>query len=92
MYKFKILSFKYIILAKESEEAGWERDCLLYLFGDGFAVQFVVDLSYLGHSESRYRMSKETEGDLLFRNQSNRTGWHSLGLWVFTWRYERKPS
>lgn len=69
MIAFKIYNFGI----KKQEEGA-------YLFGDGFAVQFVVDLSYLGHSETRYRVSKETEGDLLFRNQCNRTGRHSLSL------------
>lgn len=35
------------------------------LFGDGFAVQFVVDFPDLGHSESRDRESIKAEGHLL---------------------------
>lgn len=55
------------------------------LFGDGFAVQFVVDFPDLGHSERRDGQSVQTEGHLLFWQQCH---WRSrcyLCLWVFTW-------
>lgn len=35
------------------------------LFGNSFAVKFVVDFSDLGHSESGDRECTETEGHLL---------------------------
>lgn len=50
------------------------------LFGDGFAVQFIVDLSDFGHGEGRYRVGIETERDLLLRDQTNGAGRYSLSL------------
>lgn len=44
------------------------------LFGDGFAVQFVVDFSDLGHRQSRDGECIETEGHLLLWYQRHRGG------------------
>lgn len=41
--------------------ASTELRCGLYLFGDGLAVQFVVDFSDFGHGESRNGESVEAE-------------------------------
>lgn len=45
-----------------------------YLFGDGFAVQLVVDFSDLGHGESRDREPIQTEGNFLLWHQCNGGG------------------
>lgn len=44
------------------------------LFGNGFAVQFVVDFSDFGHGESRDRQCRETERHLLLWNQCHEGG------------------
>ena len=54
------------------------------LFGDGFAVQFVVDLPDLCHSESGDGQRVQTEGHLLLWDQRHRRGRGDLRLRVFT--------
>ena len=65
-------------------------EVLTDLFGDGFAVQFVVDLPDLGHSERGDGDSIEAEGNLLFWDQRHKGGGNTLGLRVLTWRHRQR--
>ena len=60
------------------------------LFGDGLAVQFVVDFPDLGHSERGHRESVETKGHLLLRDQRHRSSRRHLCLRVFTWNDQKR--
>lgn len=60
------------------------------LFGDGFAVQFVVHFPDLGHCERGHREGVETEGHFLLWHQRHRRGRCHLCLRVFTWDNKKR--
>lgn len=74
----------------QHERGGFNRRDVSDLFGNGFAVQFVVHFSDLGHSESRDRECTEAEGHLLLWYQPHWGGRGYLCLRIFAW--EKKKS
>ena len=60
------------------------------LFGNGFAVQFVVDFPDLGHGERGDGDGIEAEGHLLLRDQRHQRGGNTFRLGVLTWRHRQR--